>query len=104
MNFAGLWASWHEQERGEELRTCTITTGANALMRPFHDRMPVMLADASVDRWLDPELTDPTELSMILEMAPGEELFAYPVSPKVNSTRNEGPELAVPVGPRLQAA
>jgi putative SOS response-associated peptidase YedK len=53
-SLAGLWESWHDP-RGETLETCTIlTTEANELMRPLHDRMPVILGTESERLWLDP--------------------------------------------------
>ncbi len=43
MIFAGLWESWKSPE-AEIIETCTIlTTNANSLIRPIHDRMPVIL-------------------------------------------------------------
>jgi putative SOS response-associated peptidase YedK len=42
--FAGLWDKWRDAA-GEVIESCTIlTTEANALLRPIHDRMPVNLA------------------------------------------------------------
>ena len=39
---------------GEVLDTCTIvTTPANALLAPLHDRMPVIVAPEDYARWLD---------------------------------------------------
>jgi putative SOS response-associated peptidase YedK len=52
--FAGLRERWHDPT-GEVLETCTIrTTEANELMRPLHDRMPVILDAAAENLWLDP--------------------------------------------------
>jgi hypothetical protein len=49
--FAGLWDRWNKGE--QPLESCTIlTTDANELMRPLHDRMPVILDPADFDRWL----------------------------------------------------
>lgn len=54
--FAGLWEHWKPAE-GESLETCTIiTTEPNDLMAPIHNRMPVILAPAAYDQWLDPPL------------------------------------------------
>jgi putative SOS response-associated peptidase YedK len=52
--FAGLWEGWENPEDGKEVQSCSlITTEANELMAPIHDRMPVILAESAYDRWLD---------------------------------------------------
>ena len=105
MNLAGLWASWRDTERDEELRSCTIiTTSANAMMRPLHDRMPVILDDDLVERWLDPDLSDATELQEMLRPYPDQDLSAYPISDLVNSPKNQGPHLVDPVRPLRKAS
>ena len=91
---AGLWSGWRDPETDEVRRTFTIvTTTPNDLMRPIHDRMPVVLAEEAWDRWLDPALPDPGELQGLLVPAPDEDLEAYPVSRAVNNVRNDGPGL-----------
>ena len=56
--FAGLWERWQPPEGGEPVESCTIiTTEANALVRTFHERMPVILAPENFDPWLDPGVT-----------------------------------------------
>ena len=77
-----------------------ITTGANELMTPIHDRMPVVLAPETWSRWLDPALEDIAELQGLLVPAPDEGLEAYAVETLVNNVRNDGPELIVPLGVR----
>ena len=56
--FAGIWAEL--PARGESpgsLHSCAIVTCApNELIRPIHDRMPVVLQPELEERWLDPEL------------------------------------------------
>jgi putative SOS response-associated peptidase YedK len=48
--FAGLWERWHDAE-GEEVQTCTIlTTTANELMKPIHERMPVIMGPSSEEQ------------------------------------------------------
>jgi len=64
---------------------------------PIHDRMPVILDPAAEARWLDPELTDPAVLQPLLVPCPPERLRVWPVSPAVNSTQNDGPDLMAPV-------
>lgn len=50
---AGLWETWLGAD-GSEIDTMAIlTTSANAEMAAIHDRMPVIIAAADFDRWLD---------------------------------------------------
>lgn len=96
--FAGLWSGWRDPETQEIRRTFTIvTTGANDLMSPIHDRMPVVVPPEAWDRWLDPTLEDVAELNGLLVPPPDEGLEAYPVETLVNNVRNNGPELILPL-------
>jgi len=99
MAFAGLWEAWRDPEQGEDadwLRTCAIvTTTANDLLAPIHDRMPVILPESAWDTWLDPD-PDSRALQSLLVPAPAELVVAYPVSPLVNSAKHDGPELVQP--------
>lgn len=99
--FAGLWASWRGPDRtGERLVTCSIvTTTANDAIAPIHDRMPVLLPPAAWASWLDPDNDDTDTLSQLLVPAPSDLLVAWPVSGRVNSVRNNGPELMAEVPP-----
>ena len=57
--FAGLWSTWHGPA-DEVLRTCTIlTTAANPVIAPLHDRMPVILDPADELEWLDTSTPSP---------------------------------------------
>jgi putative SOS response-associated peptidase YedK len=101
--FAGLWEWWRSAD-GVELETCAlITTTPNSVVAPLHDRMPVILREAAVDRWLDPAVTAPEELVPLLQPTPGELMQAMPVSPRVNSVRHEGPELLTRTEPPAPA-
>ena len=67
MSFAGLWAAWHDPTSQERVLSCTIvTTTANRMMAPLHDRMPVILDDEDVDLWLDPSFADVPALLPLL--------------------------------------
>ena len=89
--FAGLWDSWKKPD-GERLTTFTVLTCApNELVRPLHDRMPVILNHDDYRTWL--EAPDPREL---LAPAPEGMLECFPVSSKVNSPRNDAPDLIAP--------
>ena len=96
--FAGLWEVWRESEDSEPLRTCTIiTTSANDLLRSIHDRMPVVLPPERWEEWLDPTNDDLDGLRGLMVPAPNDLLELYPISTKVNSVRNDGPELLEPL-------
>jgi putative SOS response-associated peptidase YedK len=98
MSFAGLWASWRNPSTQERVRSCTIiTTAANQMMAPLHDRMPVVLEDETVSMWLDPSVTALADLLGLLVPSSDETLSAYAVSPLVNNVRNDGPELIAPL-------
>jgi putative SOS response-associated peptidase YedK len=89
--FAGLWESWERPDLGV-IESCTIlTTAANALVQPIHDRMPVIISPRDYDRWLDPALDNPDQFKPLLVPYPAEEMAAYRVSTLVNSPANNDP-------------
>jgi putative SOS response-associated peptidase YedK len=95
---AGLWASWRAPDSDERLVTCTIiTTEPNDLLRPIHDRMPVVLAPEDWDAWLDRGMSDADALRQMLRPAPEGALEEYPVSTLVNDTKNDYPECIAPL-------
>ena len=95
--FAGLWQTWQDP-RGETAASCAIiTTEANELLRPVHDRMPVILPRDLESLWLEEELQDSAALSSLLAPYPSGDMEAYEVSTLVNSAINDGPELIAPV-------
>ena len=90
--FAGLYDSW-QPKPSEWQRTFTIvTTSANELLAPVHDRMPVILARDDVDDWLGPGV-DLRRVRELLVPAPVSVLVARRVSAKVNSVRHDAPDL-----------
>ena len=99
--FPGLWDCWIDPETGKPLYTFTIiTTHANALLRPIHDRMPVMYRKDIGRRWLEHSVSD--ELELLLRTQPVlSELKAYEVAPLVNSPENDSPDCVRPVSPKV---
>jgi putative SOS response-associated peptidase YedK len=99
--FAGLWEVWHDPNIGDDaprVRTCVIiTTAANALVAPIHDRMPVVLPESAWDTWLDRENHDIDALQKLLVPAADAVLERWAVSTLVNKPDNNGPELLEPV-------
>jgi len=94
--FAGLYEVWKAPD-GREIRTCTIvTTGANDLVRPIHDRMPVIVPAALEDRWLDCAERDRGLLESVLTPYPAGEMDAYEVTTAVNDAAHDGPDCMLP--------
>jgi putative SOS response-associated peptidase YedK len=93
---AGLWEHWQSAD-GSEIESCTLlTTTPNELMRPLHDRMPVILHPDDYDLWLDPQTVKTEPLLPLLRPFPAEYMTAYPVSTLVNSPINESPNCILP--------
>ena len=87
--FAGLWERW-EKDGEPPLDSCAmLTTDANALMKPIHHRMPVILNPKDYFRWLDPTTQELPTLTSCLQSNPEEGMEAYPVSHLVNNPRND---------------
>jgi putative SOS response-associated peptidase YedK len=87
--FAGLYDTWTTPD-GEDLSTFTIiTTDADESMARLHNRMPVILARALEDAWLDPALTQAHDVLDVLSRSTGLELDAYPVSRLVNKPSHD---------------
>lgn len=78
---AGLWDRWRPEGRDDaSLFTFTIlTTDANELVSPIHDRMPVILSEEDRERWLNPH-SDPDELEELLQPYPSVSMDTQTVS------------------------
>jgi putative SOS response-associated peptidase YedK len=86
--FAGLWESWAKQ--GERIESCTIlTTDANDLVRPLHDRMPVILRPEHYALWLDPANDNVDSLQPLLAPYPADQMMTYPVSTHINDPKHD---------------
>lgn len=91
--FAGLYDEWTDKSTGEVLHTFTIiTTEANDIVRPIHDRMPVLLTPEAEELWLDEQETQ-EDLLALLHPYVAAEMKAFPVSLLVNSPINNVPEV-----------
>ncbi len=94
--FAGLWDRWLQPD-GTSLYSFTIvTTSPNSLLKPVHNRMPVMLLPEHEAKWLDPATKDPAALTPLLKPYPAEMMDGYCVSRAVNSPVNDSPECIAP--------
>ncbi len=91
---AGLWERWRDPA-GQTVESCTlITTEANPELAPIHHRMPVILAPADYDAWLEPASAD--ALHDLLRPYPGAEMTAIPIGRHVNNVRNDDPRCIEP--------
>ncbi|GJL71990.1 MAG: DUF159 family protein [Nitrosomonas sp.] len=96
LSFAGIWETATVNET--IIDSCAIiTTECNDLMRPIHERMPVILPIEAWDTWLTAsQLPDDMLLSFLKPFA-SEQLQAWGVSPAVGRTSNQDAGLIRPV-------
>ena len=90
VSFAGLY-----YEIKDEYYTAIITTQPNSIVAQLHDRMPVMLFKHEEELWLNPNSTQ-RDLLNVLDPYPAESTSYYKVSSKINSVRNNSPDLLKP--------
>ena len=105
--FAGLWERWVPKTQPPVPAYIDsfsiVTTSANALLAPLHERMPVILAPESCAQWLDRGASE-AELEALLKPA-AEDLLTYvPVSPRVNAAAPDDAGLIEPTGTEVAAA
>ncbi len=78
--FAGLYERWAPAGQ-KPLDTCTIiTTRANEVVAPVHDRMPVIVPKGCQDLWLNPEIQNPALLAEVLKPYPAREMTGEPAT------------------------
>lgn len=102
---AGLYEFWKPAQADADdaeawLTTMALlTTSAPDDTGRIHDRAPLTIDPADYDAWLDPSVTDPSDVVGLLAPAAPGPLEAYPVSTAVNNVRNNGPALTEPLPP-----
>ncbi|RDD60700.1 SOS response-associated peptidase [Ferruginivarius sediminum] len=95
--FAGLWERWNDPETQSTVESCTIlTTDANPLLADIHERMPVIVDPTDFDPWLDTSVAA-ERAEALLKPFPAGKMAVYPVSTRVNSVANDGPDLVEPL-------
>lgn len=89
IGMAGLWERWTRKE-GQAIESfAIITTSANDLMKPIHDRMPVVLSRECYEQWLNCRDYDGGQIGRMLKPFPSDLLEMYPVGKTVNSPTND---------------
>ena len=91
--FAGLWEKWKDRKVSTELLTFTvITTDPNEVVRPMHDRMPVIIPERDYDRWLQPGDPDRPPIDL-LRPYEADRMTAWKVDKAVGNVKNDSPDL-----------
>lgn len=94
--FAGLWETWTGPDQ-VPVRSCTIiTTRANPVVEPVHDRMPVILAPAAYGDWLSAGELPAAQIQAYLQPT-GAPMQVFAVSPLVNDPSHDTPECVRPI-------
>ena len=101
VGFAGLWEGWMGADGSEVDTAAILTTSANRLMAPIHDRMPVVIPPSEFDRWLDVDGRRPADVADLLRPAPEDLFEAIPISSRVNAVRNDDPAVLEPLSEPL---
>ncbi len=96
---AGIYETHTDKEGNQRHTFAVLTTEANALMQPLHERMPVILRQNDYNVWLNPVQPRPEMLQSLLAPYPTENMSTFKVSTDVNHTRNNGPDL---INPKLR--
>jgi putative SOS response-associated peptidase YedK len=100
--FAGIYEFWRDRNLHADdpqawlVTFAVITTAAEPGLDAIHDRMPLVLSRERWSDWLDPTLRDPDDVRALIVPEPPGRFVALPVSTRVNSVRNNGPELLAP--------
>ncbi len=97
MCLAGIWETWKAPDSTEIETFAILTTAANKLVAPLHDRMPVILHPDNYALWLSKNMHDPEALQQLYVPYPAEEMAAYKVPDLVNNARFDGPACIVQV-------
>jgi putative SOS response-associated peptidase YedK len=94
---AALWERWEGGEEGPVESAAILTTEPNELLRPIHNRMPVIVEPGRFDLWLDPDARDVTRLGALLRPYRGADLVCHPVSRIVNNPAHDSPRCVQPL-------
>ncbi|MCB4756560.1 MAG: SOS response-associated peptidase [Elusimicrobia bacterium] len=101
---AGLWDQW-KSPQGRDVRSFSIiTTESNDVIRPIHNRMPVILRREDEPLWLAPTVDDDKTLLPLLKPFDPELLNLYQVNAIVNSSRNKTKECIEPLPSTIQSS
>jgi putative SOS response-associated peptidase YedK len=87
--FAGLWEEWNSSDGSQILSATIITIEPNELIKPIHNRMPVILPESDYRQWLQPGVVDTREFTNLFRPFEAHQMETYPVSRVVNNPQND---------------
>lgn len=94
---AAIWEHWHGLD-DSIIQSCSLlTTGANQLMQPIHERMPVIISPDDYPLWLDVDYLQIDALKALLPPKDSDEFEYHPVTPKVNNSRYNNSDAILPI-------
>lgn len=97
LGMAAIISPWEPRDGTKILTIAIITTNANRVVAPVHERMPAILTPEQAELWLSPVGADPSALKTLLGPLPDDLLEGYAVSTAVNSTGNDSPGNIEPI-------
>lgn len=95
--FAGLYSERADERAGTALTVAVITAAAVGQAAKVHDRMPVIFSRDAAQQWSAPGQQDKSTLLALLDEHRDADIESYPVTRRVNSPRNDDPDLTKPV-------
>jgi putative SOS response-associated peptidase YedK len=96
--FAGLYDIWKDKQTEKEVYSYTIiTTVPNEIVGKYHERMPVILERGEEETWLNPDITEPAQLSPLLKPYSADKMEEWHVGDAARNPRNDYPELIQPL-------
>jgi len=98
IGFAGIWEDTLNDDYESIHSFSIVTTPANNIVKPLHDRMPAILTGEAAMLWINNDI-DTLKLLNMLKPFPSPQTISYPVSKRVNSIKNNDPEIIKPTPP-----
>ena len=94
ISFAGIYDQWNTPDGKEITSVAILTRDAVGELAKIHNRMPLIMPSDRWPLWLDHSINDVEEILPLMNLSnPDAHLRYWPVSDRVNSIRNNGPEL-----------
>ena len=94
--FAGLLSTSRGMDGAVELSCAILTRAASGASSEIHDRMPVVLPEAELERWVAPDVSKPEDVASMLEHV-RDDFRYYPVSTRINAAKGDDEDLVQPL-------